>query len=78
MRCPRVFGSSSVERSGVVPDRPLCERTSPVEPAPSLHIIGHVGQRDRGFGPCEADGADHQLHRPLLLGERVLDRGAYG
>ena len=24
-------------------------RNSPVEPAPSLHIVGHVGQRDRGL-----------------------------
>ncbi len=33
-------------------------QTPPVEPAPSLHVVGHVGERDGGLGPGDPDGAD--------------------
>ena len=46
-----------------------CGRNSPVKPAPSLHIVGHVGQRDRGFGTGDADGANEQAHPVLLFGK---------
>ena len=52
-------------------------RTSPVEPAPPVHVVGHVGERDGRTRPREADGADHQPHDPFLMREGMLDMGAH-
>ncbi len=54
-----------------------CWRSSPVEPAPPLHVVGHVGERHRGTRPRQADGADHQAHHPLLMREGMLDMRAH-
>jgi len=51
--------------------------TSPVEPAPALHVVGHVGQCHGSARPGEADGTDHQPHDPLLMREGMLDMRAH-
>lgn len=62
---------------GLIPTPwPSCGQTSPVEPAPSFHVVTHVGERDRRFGACQADSPDHQPHRPFEMGERMLDTGS--
>jgi hypothetical protein len=48
-------------------------QTPPVEPAPSLYIVGHDCERDGGRGAREANGPDNQPHQPLLPGEDVFD-----
>jgi hypothetical protein len=55
-----------------------CGQTPPVEPAPSPHVVGHVGERHCRGGARHADGADHKAHRPLLVREGMLDMGAHG
>src|SRR4051812_5783393 len=42
----------------------------------SPNVVGEVGEPDLHLGPHDADGADVEVHRPLLLGEDVLDPGA--
>ena len=54
-----------------------CGQTPPVEPAPSLHFVGHVGEHDVGAGARQADGSDDEAHRSLLVGEGVLHQSAY-
>ena len=49
-----------------------------LEPAPARHGVGHVGERDGGVGPRDADGADGEAHARLLVGEDVLDARADG
>lgn len=51
-------------------------QTPPVEPAPSLDVVGHVREHDGRAGACQADGADDQPHGPLLVREGMLDMRA--
>ena len=51
--------------------------SSSVGPAPALHVVGHVGERDGRACPGEADGADQQPHDPRLMREGMLDVGAH-
>jgi hypothetical protein len=46
------------------------------QPAPSFHIVGHVGERDDGLGSGDIESADEQAYALLLLGENMLDMGA--
>lgn len=57
------------------PDRhfPSHRHTTPVEPAPSAHVVGHAGQRHRRQGALEPDGADEQRAARLLAAEDVFD-----
>lgn len=55
----------------------LCGQSPGVEEHPSLHVESHVGQRDRRFRTCQADGAHHEPHAALEFGEDVLDMAAH-
>lgn len=51
-------------------------RTSPLKPQESPHVVGQIDHTDLGLGPGLADGTADGSHRPLLVGEDVLDLGA--
>lgn len=61
---------------GLCADRASGGRGSAVEPPPSGHVVGHVGQRDRRRGAGDADGPDRHAHPRLLMREDMLDFGA--
>ena len=47
------------------------------KPDQALHVVGWVGEAELHAHPGDAGGAHHQLNRPFLLGEDVLDGGAH-
>jgi hypothetical protein len=51
-------------------------RTSPVEPTPAAHIVGHGCQGCRRFGTSQADRADRQAHAAFQCCKRMLYRGS--
>ena len=54
------------------------ERSSTVEPAPALHVVGDVGERDAGLGANKTDRAHDKAHHALLVAEAVLDASPHG
>ena len=46
--------------------------SSAVEPPSARHVVGHVGERDRGCRTGDANRADLQAHPLLLMGEDML------
>ena len=44
----------------------------------AIHVVGQIGQRQFGFCPLEADGADEQTEAVFLMGENMLDPCANG
>jgi hypothetical protein len=49
---------------------------SAVEPDEPAHVGGEVGQADLHFRPPQTDRANDEAHRPFLVSEHMLDRGA--
>lgn len=49
--------------------------TLPVEPAPSLYVVSHVGDRYCGCGPCDPDRSNEEPRPVLLFGKDMLDPG---
>lgn len=44
----------------------------------ATHVIREVGKAEFHLCSCQADGADHEPHRSLLISEHMLDRGTHG
>jgi hypothetical protein len=49
---------------------------SAIEPDEPAHVVGEVGQADLHFRPPQTDRANDEAHRPFLVSEHMLDRGA--
>jgi hypothetical protein len=47
------------------------------QPSHSLHIVKQFGEAGLGPCPCNANGANGQVHRPFLAGEEVLNCDAH-
>jgi hypothetical protein len=56
---------------------PSSGHTFPLKPHEAPHVVDEIDHADLGFRPGLADGADDSGHRPLLVGEDMLDLGAH-
>src|SRR3954467_2848736 len=60
-------------RDGLSGRRPLASR----QPGGTAHVVNDVGEANLHRRPREPNGPNHETHRSLLMGQDVLNGGAY-